>query len=96
MSLESQLRAARARDVAWDESRAERVRGGVERVYVARKRRARAVSVVLSSLAGAALFALAVRAFGSPEAATTGSEAQLPPPMAYADAGFRADAPLKD
>lgn len=96
MSLQDRLAAARSRDVAWDDDRATRVRGGVERVYVARKRRARAVSVVLSSLAGAALFALAVRAFGSSSGADTGGEAQLPPQATYADAGFRADAPVRD
>lgn len=100
MSLHDQLVAARSRDVSWDDARASRVRGGVERVYGARKRRARAVSVVLSSLAGVALFALAVRAFGSSDAVNVGGEAQLPPRSvsvgAYADAGFRSDAPVRD
>ncbi|CAN5458045.1 hypothetical protein BH09MYX1_BH09MYX1_40740 [soil metagenome] len=98
MSVPSSLAAARAREVAWDDTRHTRVRAGVERVYVARKRRARAVSVVLSSLAGVALFALAIRAFGfSDPGNTTGSEARLPPPAAaYADGGFRSDATLRD
>lgn len=100
MRLHDQLAAARSRDVSWDDDRAARVRGSVERVYVARKRRARAVSVVLSSLAGVALFVLAVRAFGSSDSGASTSEAQLPPRSvsvgAYADAGFRSDAPVRD
>lgn len=97
MNLGAKIAAARSREVSWDEARHVRVREGVERVYVARKRRARTVSVVLSSFAGAALFALAVRAFGSAEAPSGGAEARLPPaPMAYADGGYRSDATLRD
>ncbi len=99
-TLEQRLAAARSRDVAWDDRRHTRVRARVEHVHHARKRRTRAASVVLSSLAGAALFALAIRAFGFTEPTApspAGAEAQLPSPAAtYADGGFRVDATLRD
>jgi hypothetical protein len=93
------LASARGREIAWDAERHARVRTGIERTHGERRRRARTVSVVLSSLAGATLFVLAVRAFASsPDGTgTSGMEARLPPPQAsYADGGFRGDATLRD
>ncbi len=93
------LSAARSRELAWDDARHARVRAGIERTHGDRRRRARTVSVVVSSLAGATLFVLAVRAFASaPDTSSTpGMEARLPPPQsAYADGGFRGDATLRD
>lgn len=97
MSLDTHLLAARTRQHGWDGSRHDRVRASIERVHHARASRRRVLSVALSTAAGAALFALAVRAFGFSSEAP-GPEAQIAPAPAatYADGGFRVDATLRD
>jgi hypothetical protein len=62
---EALLHEARARHVAWDASRQARVLGRIHAVHDGDRRRARAASVVLSSLVACALVVLAVRALGA-------------------------------
>jgi hypothetical protein len=96
--IEHQLQSARTRQPAWDGGRHARVQGRIEHTYQARKRRSRAASLVLSSFAGAAFFALAMRAFGGPADPGGAAEAKAPPPvtLAFDDGGFRADTAQRD
>jgi hypothetical protein len=91
--IERQLQNARMRQPEWDGGRHARVQGRIEGTFQARKRRSRAASLVLSSFAGAAFFALAMRAFGGPADPGSAAEAKAPPPvaLAFGDGGFRAD-----
>jgi hypothetical protein len=91
--IDEQLQNARARQPAWNGERQARVQGRIEGTFQARRRRSRAASLILSSFAGAAFFALAMRAFGGPADPGGAAEAKAPPPMALAfgDGGFHAD-----
>ena len=96
--IDHQLQNARTREPAWDGDRHARVQDRIEGTFQARRRRSRAASLVLSSLAGAAFFALAMRAFGGPADAGGAAEAKGPPPvtLAFGDGGFRGDTSQRD
>ena len=96
--IEHQLQNARAREPEWHGARHARVQGRIESTFQARRRRSRAASLVLSSFAGAAFFALAMRAFGGPADPGSAAEAKAPPPvtLAFDDGGFRADTSQRD
>lgn len=85
------LEQARGRAVAWDASRHARVLGRIRAAAETERRRSRAASVALSSLALCALVVLAVRALGAPSAADSRSlgAAALGPAVAWDDAGMR-------
>ena len=80
------LEQARARAVAWDASRHARVLGRIRAAAETERRRTRAASVVLSSLALCALVVLAVRALGAPSAGDTRTLGA--PALAWDDAGM--------
>ena len=96
--IERQLQTARARQPEWDGGRHARVQGRIEQTFQAKRSHSRAASLLLSSFAGAAFFALAIRAFGGPADPGAAAEAKAPPPvvLAFGDGGFRADTSQRD
>ena len=92
------LEEARRREPAWDASRHDRVRTSLNTRVAKRDRRRRTMSFAGSSLLGAALLVLGMRAFASTGDAPASSElhsssssSTAGPRIANDDAGLRAD-----
>lgn len=96
--IESAIAKARSTEPTWDPSRHNRVREGVERGAILRERGRRQRALFGSAFLGAALFALAMRAFAAtPESvASIASPAAPPQALAMGDGGLRGDVAVHD